>query len=673
MILEEFLPAVSLVMKKNLFSSNASKKRFPAIAARTAGAAPLKNTRSIQASIVLFLYGSEVVIAPLASAATYVKQSTEQVSHAADEKIYLLYVAQQGESIAEVALRFAMSEQELKALRTQLAFPGWRDQVWLLPKKKEGEAVHYPGYVMHRLSKGESLASLALTRNRSERELARLNASAMGEAVVARLRAGDMVLLPALPAVDADVSKAGEQDFEKTVAQAAHTYGTMLGRDGKDAPAASDFLAQQAAAGASGALSQGIEGALSSYGRAKVGVTVGVETKEVDLALDYLHPLLEGNDDILFGQIGVRTFDERTIGNLGIGYRRQLSPELMVGANAFVDQDITRSHTRGGVGVEAWTNDVRLAANAYAPLSGWKSSNQDSLNTDPEKYDLYERPASGWDTRLEAALPGAPTLAATAKYFQWKGEGVDTFGDGNLERNPKGYGVGMKWQPIPLLAFNAEHQKVQGGDGQWQFGATLNWSFDADLESQLSASKATAIRPLEQARKDFVQREYNVVLDYKQKEKPSSVPFAFVQSEMVLEAPHLNVPEPLVVPSHELQGRQAGDVLVYSITTTRTRQASQVSIDPGTGYITVEPGANDHELTVSATQLHGEVVVGTASYALVVKSTIDSGATPIVDVTDITGTLSVGQTLTGVYSFDANGGDVNDASTLAWLNGGHTG
>ncbi|WP_282875981.1 ZirU family protein [Pseudomonas peli] len=65
-------------------------------------------------------------------------------------------------------------------------------------------------------------------------------------------------------------------------------------------------------------------------------------------------------------------------------------------------------------------------------------------------------------------------------------------------------------------------------------------------------------------------------------------------------------------------------------------------------------------------------MIGQASYKLIVKATQDLTGSPIVDVTDITGTLNVGQTLTGVYSFDANGGDSVDASTKRWLNGGHT-
>ncbi|MDI3269050.1 hypothetical protein, partial [Pseudomonas sp. AL15] len=41
------------------------------------------------------------------------------------------------------------------------------------------------------------------------------------------------------------------------------------------------------------------------------------------------------------------------------------------------------------------------------------------------------------------------------------------------------------------------------------------------------------------------------------------------------------------------------------------------------------------------------------------------------NVTNITGTLQVGQSLTGVYTYDANGTGSADASNKVWLSGGH--
>ncbi|MFJ3368092.1 inverse autotransporter beta domain-containing protein [Pseudomonas sp. NPDC086251] len=349
---------------------------------------------------------------------------------------------------------------------------------------------------------------MALRYNRSERELARFNGQLMSSAAVARLTTGDRLVAPAPLA---GVSEAEDPELDTQVAQTLSATAQNL--DAQSGRSTGDALTQMAASRAGNALSQQAEDLLVHYGRAKIGVSTNTESHDVDVEFDYLHPLLERPEDILFLQVGGRTFDSRSLGNLGLGYRHQLNDNLMLGTNAFIDQDLSRDHTRAGVGLEAWTNDVRLAANAYAPLSDWKRSDEQQLNSDPEHFDLYERPASGWDARGEILVPGVPQLAATLKYFQWSGDGVDVFGGGELEKDPNGYAVGLRWQSIPLLGVNAEHQQIQGGDSQWQVGLSLNWCFDLSLSSQLDAQRAIALQPLASERKDFVQREYNVVLD----------------------------------------------------------------------------------------------------------------------------------------------------------------
>ncbi|MFL1553536.1 hypothetical protein ACI77I_31440, partial [Pseudomonas sp. D47] len=49
----------------------------------------------------------------------------------------------------------------------------------------------------------------------------------------------------------------------------------------------------------------------------------------------------------------------------------------------------------------------------------------------------------------------------------------------------------------------------------------------------------------------------------------------------------------------------------------------------------------------------------------------DPSAKPVVSALDIKGTLEVGQSLTGVYSYDDNGSGSADASKKEWFNGGH--
>ncbi|WP_415761002.1 ZirU family protein [Pseudomonas sp. CP4] len=636
----------------------------------------------LTASVILAIYGCEALAMPLAAAATRI-ESSQQVTDVAAENSYLLYSPQQGETLAKVAQRFNVEESAMAASRAQVAGYGWLGRVWLVPKQATGEAALYPGYVLYTLKKGERLDSLALRVNRSVRELVRLNAQVMGDAAAAGLKAGDAVVLPAQQAKDFKAvdelaereSRAFEQRLAQGVSQVAQSY--TASQDSGSGVSASNLLTEQAASSASSALSQGVEEFLSPHGRAKVNVRINADTKNTDIEFDYLHPLLEGNEDIIFGQVGARTFDERHIANVGLGYRKQVSPDLILGANAFVDQDFSNNHTRGGAGIEAWTEKARLAANAYAPLSGWKKSGRDHLNTNPERFDLLERAASGWDVRAEVALPGAPKLAGTAKYFQWNGEGVDAFGGGQLEKDPKGYSIGAKWQPIPLVGFTAEHQKIHGGDGQWQVGASFTWTFDRELQSQLNPDNATALKPLSEARKDFVQREYNVVLDYKQKEKKVD-PLEFVVNTLTLFAPASGA-SAVRQPSPALKGVRSSMPITYvqggiDFSGGAASRSTQLdtTVDPVTGHVDIPPGISPRSVHIIAQEMDKGEIVREAAYTLILNAPIvEPEATPIVDVTDIKGVLQVGQTLTGEYTFDANGGNTTDASTMQWKNGGH--
>ncbi|MEB2725518.1 hypothetical protein VC180_24480, partial [Citrobacter braakii] len=52
---------------------------------------------------------------------------------------------------------------------------------------------------------------------------------------------------------------------------------------------------------------------------------------------------------------------------------------------------------------------------------------------------------------------------------------------------------------------------------------------------------------------------------------------------------------------------------------------------------------------------------------------IDPAARPAAENLDISGKLESGQTLTGSYTFNPNGGDATDKSTFLWTDGGQTG
>lgn len=77
----------------------------------------------------------------------------------------------------------------------------------------------------------------------------------------------------------------------------------------------------------------------------------------------------------------------------------------MSGVNMFIDHDLTRYHTRTGMGVEYWRDYLKLSGNGYLRLSNWRSA--------PELDNDYEaRPANGWDLSRRRLVTG---LAAAGR------------------------------------------------------------------------------------------------------------------------------------------------------------------------------------------------------------------------------------------------------------------
>ncbi|MDR3358547.1 MAG: inverse autotransporter beta domain-containing protein [Desulfovibrio sp.] len=99
---------------------------------------------------------------------------------------------------------------------------------------------------------------------------------------------------------------------------------------------------------------------------------------------DALLPFYDSRYTTIFTQIGGRSMavsggetdgQDRWIGNFGLGQRwfpnatEEDSGDWMFGYNAFFDNDFTRSHQRGGLGLELRYDWLRLASNYYFPLS----------------------------------------------------------------------------------------------------------------------------------------------------------------------------------------------------------------------------------------------------------------------------------------------------------------
>jgi len=607
-----------------------------------------KNKKSLNYLLLLCFTGNTVssVAAPF-----------QKIAAAEKLQQYIIYSPVQGEALQAVAERFSLSVSTLTALREQFKAYGWSSTVVLVPYSSLGEARLYNNYVTYQLKPGETLVAVAGKFNRSSRELTALNRQVMPASKLDTLKAGDFILVPG-PVVSAGNDKLSsaqlkEQDkLTSAVAQEVLGVAQIFGADQKKGSDPTGMLGQRAVGGLTGAASREIENFLGANGTAKVGIQASVNSGKVGYSLDYLQPLYERDIDIVFAQIGARTFGERNLANVGLGYRRQVDEQWVLGVNSFLDQDMSRNHTRGGIGGEAWTDQARFSANYYAPFSSWKKSNDHRLNSDPDTRILQERAAKGWDANVEAAIPGIQQLSFSGKYFQWDGDRVDVSGSrSKTVKNPQGYTLGAKYQPIPLLDLHAQHTKVSGGSGGWELGMGLTWDFDKSLSELLDPQKAIALRPLAQAKTDLVNRNYNIVLEYQEKDKYAPLTFALSSMSMMVGTTD---------PGMRVQGGREA-LVNYS-----SSDPLALSVDSKTGVLTALTLGT---ATITAVEHDGAgKVFGSASYTVTV---IHNTLQPIVNVTAINGSPSVGSTLTGVYTFSSNGGEPTDKSTMVWLNGSH--
>lgn len=119
---------------------------------------------------------------------------------------------------------------------------------------------------------------------------------------------------------------------------------------------------------------------------------------------------------ILFAQanaIGTSSSDITT--NLGLGVRKRLSSNSMLGLNAFWDYRMTSyssSYTRWGAGAEVWWEDFKLTNNWYISGTGVKDINVNGSA-------LKERVVPGWDVGLKYRFPSSPNIAVGIRAFRW--------------------------------------------------------------------------------------------------------------------------------------------------------------------------------------------------------------------------------------------------------------
>ncbi|EHK4002116.1 inverse autotransporter beta domain-containing protein [Escherichia coli] len=248
---------------------------------------------------------------------------------------------------------------------------------------------------------------------------------------------------------------------------------------------------------------------LQQYGNARIKLNVDDSFSLKDSSFDFLYPWLDTQDYVLFSQTSLHRTDDRNQTNIGLGIRHFTPDNAMLGANVFYDYDLSRSHSRAGFGVEYWRDYFRLGVNTYFGLSDWK----DSRDID----DYLERPANGWDFSAEGWLPAYPQLGASIQFEKYYGKNVGLFGSDNLQENPYAVTGGISYTPVPLIKFSAQHKQGQSNVHDTTFGVEFNYRPGVSLAEQLSSDNVAVMREVQNRRYDFVERNNNIVLEYKKK------------------------------------------------------------------------------------------------------------------------------------------------------------
>lgn len=353
----------------------------------------------------------------------------------------------------------------------------------------------------------ESAQSVAERFGISVAELRKLNQFRTFARGFDNVRQGDELDVPAQVSEKKLTPPPGNSsdNLEQQIASTSQQIGSLLAED-MNSEQAANMARGWASSQASGAMTDW----LSRFGTARITLGVDEDFSLKNSQFDFLHPWYETPDNLFFSQHTLHRTDERTQINNGLGWRH-FTPTWMSGINFFFDHDLSRYHSRAGIGAEYWRDYLKLSSNGYLRLTNWRSA--------PELDNDYEaRPANGWDVRAEGWLPAWPYLGGKLVYEQYYGDEVALFDKDDRQSNPHAITAGLNYTPFPLMTFSAEQRQGKQGENDTRFAVDLTWQPGSAMQKQLDPNEVAARRSLAGSRYDLVDRNNNIVLEYRKKE-----------------------------------------------------------------------------------------------------------------------------------------------------------
>lgn len=360
------------------------------------------------------------------------------------------------------------------------------------------------------LKESETVQTVAQKYNMSLDALRRLNQLRTFSNGFDHLKPGDELDVPLapLPSVnwqhDGVTSEEANREKEAKIAGFASQAGSFVASN-PDSKAAAALARGMATSKVNAEIQQW----LGSYGTARVQLDTDKNLSLKNSQLDLLLPLRDQQKQLIFTQGSIHRTDDRAQANLGLGIRH-FADSFMAGINTFLDYDLSRSHARSGIGIEYWRDFIKLSSNGYYGLTNWKNS--------PDFEDYKERPANGWDIRTEAWLPAMPHLGTKLNYEKYYGNEVALFGKDNRQKNPHALTAGITLTPFPLLTLSTERRQGSKDMSNNHIGAQLNYQLGVPWKHQIDSSRVAAMRSLAGSRYDLVDRNNNIVLEYRKNE-----------------------------------------------------------------------------------------------------------------------------------------------------------
>lgn len=396
--------------------------------------------------------------------------------------------------ITQLAFPMAAAAQGVVNAATQQAVPA---QI----------AIANANTVPYTLGALESAQSVAERFGISVAELRKLNQFRTFARGFDNVRQGDELDVPAQVSEKKLTPPPGNSsdNLEQQIASTSQQIGSLLAED-MNSEQAANMARGWASSQASGAMTDW----LSRFGTARITLGVDEDFSLKNSQFDFLHPWYETPDNLFFSQHTLHRTDERTQINNGLGWRH-FTPTWMSGINFFFDHDLSRYHSRAGIGAEYWRDYLKLSSNGYLRLTNWRSA--------PELDNDYEaRPANGWDVRAESWLPAWPHLGGKLVYEQYYGDEVALFDKDDRQSNPHAITAGLNYTPFPLMTFSAEQRQGKQGENDTRFAVDFTWQPGSAMQKQLDPNEVAARRSLAGSRYDLVDRNNNIVLEYRKKE-----------------------------------------------------------------------------------------------------------------------------------------------------------